>query len=97
MTATAAVARGAGMLDQLCPGWPDRLDLDRLDLGDTARCLLGQLYGSYDLALGVLRINDVTAADYGFQVTTRWRTGGQFAALTAAWRDLITSRRPVTP
>jgi len=89
----AAVARGAGLLDQLFPGWLDRVDLDRLDLSDPDGCLLGQMYGSYGLALSVLRISEVTAADYGFQASTRWHPRRQFAVLTAAWRDLITSRR----
>lgn len=39
-----AVARGAALLDERMPGWAARIDLDRLELDDTDRCILGQLF-----------------------------------------------------
>lgn len=34
-------------LDRYRPDWYRRLDLDRLDLASTRRCVLGQVYGDY--------------------------------------------------
>ncbi len=41
----ARVARGASHLDAHLPGWERRIDLATLDLADSCRCVLGQLYG----------------------------------------------------
>lgn len=38
------VKRGAALLDKKYPGWADRIELDRLDLGSCTTCVLGQLY-----------------------------------------------------
>ncbi len=40
----ARVARGASHLDAHLPGWERRIDLAILDLADSCRCVLGQLY-----------------------------------------------------
>jgi hypothetical protein len=42
---TAAVARGAELLDATRPGWAGKLNLDKLELEIPNRCVLGQLYG----------------------------------------------------
>ena len=36
------VALGAAWLDDAHPGWRDRVDIDRLDVGDSCDCVLGQ-------------------------------------------------------
>ncbi len=38
------VARGAMLLDEHRPGWYLRTDLDRLDMGQSQHCVLGQEY-----------------------------------------------------
>jgi len=43
-TVQARVARGAALLDEKLPGWDQRIDLDRLNLGDCFTCILGQLF-----------------------------------------------------
>lgn len=53
MTATitpteAAVQRGAAVLDDLLPGWAERIDVLALDLAYTDRCVLGQLFAADD-------------------------------------------------
>lgn len=41
-TIRARVARGVALLDEKLPGWAQQIDLDRLDLGNTCNCILGQ-------------------------------------------------------
>ena len=61
------VGRGCGLLDQLAPGWPARVDPDRLDFGDVERDLLGQVSGHYDQGLAGLldRLDDPAAVARG--------------------------------
>lgn len=46
------VARGAASLDELDPGWAERIDVWSLDLASGNACVLGQLHGSFSLGLG---------------------------------------------
>lgn len=43
----ARVVAGACWLDAKLPGWEKKIDLGSLDLGNTCRCILGQLWGNY--------------------------------------------------
>ena len=91
------VERGAELLDEKCgPDWPERIDLDKLNLGDTCHCVLGQLhpragasYYSYYRGPDHVGVSRRDAWRYGFT------TGSvrSFERLTAAWRRLIESRR----
>lgn len=69
----ARVRAGAQLLDDCDPGCINSIDLDRLDMGSCALCVLGQRYGSYDR--GVLLVSGVSrpgivewAVDHGFCV-----------------------------
>lgn len=44
---TERVAQGAALLDEKLPGWHERIDVGRLDLGDTCDCILGQEFASH--------------------------------------------------
>ena len=90
------VERGAELLDRELPGWDERIDLDRLDLGSTCDCIVGQLnpahahfkhhrYSKGIEALGV----ETRPSRFGFNTWGQQR----FASLTAAWKRLIESRR----
>ena len=43
--ARARVARGAAHLDQVRPGWFNRIDVGTLSLGSCWDCVIGQLFG----------------------------------------------------
>jgi hypothetical protein len=43
-TVAERVAAGAAWLDEREPGWEGRIDLDALSLGDSCKCVLGQLH-----------------------------------------------------
>ncbi len=44
------VARGAALLDRVMPLWHLKIDLDRLDMDSNSNCIIGQLYGAFNVA-----------------------------------------------
>jgi hypothetical protein len=44
-------ARGVAYLDAHTPGWADRIDVGRLDMGRHCFCVLGQLHGQFSPAV----------------------------------------------
>jgi hypothetical protein len=91
----ARVARGVALLDEKRPGWRTRVNPDTLDMADDFKCVLGQLYQAYLIALSALKINRVQASRYGFDAVTDehrlWDTvDAEIDALTEAWRAVLT-------
>lgn len=90
--ADSRVAKGIALLDVYFPDWPDRIDLDTLDISGT--CVLYQTFGDYREGCYVLDGDDLYTAriDNGFTGTF---DDGAAAndLLTAAWREAITARR----
>lgn len=90
--ALEAAKRGAAELDLLDPRWFMKIDLDKLNMvkgideGDGA-CVLCQLYGTYSHGMQELGIN--------YEEWNGFNAGSArgFAALDAAWTQLITERR----
>lgn len=78
------VARGVEWLDETHPGWVKRIDLDRLDIGDCERCLIGQTIGDFCEA------PDLPFDEMGF-------VGPDDHALEVEWRRVITERREAAP
>lgn len=50
-TVAERVALGVQKLDELAPGWRDKIDVVRLDMIHSWNCVLGQVYGGYHYAL----------------------------------------------
>jgi hypothetical protein len=102
-TIAERVARGAALLDEREPGWWQRIDLSKLDLASTCRCVLGQLWidmaieddeeDPYNMALRDLSLYHGRDEDLGFDR----EDGEQYPPLTAAWRELIEERRGDEP
>jgi hypothetical protein len=42
--ATLRVTRGAQLLDEKVPGWADRIDVSKLEMGSAFDCVAGQMY-----------------------------------------------------
>lgn len=102
--ARARAACGAAFLDALDPAWAARVDPGRLELGDGAACVLGQLHGDYRLGLGRSRVLDLSSAplaslspvDLGFQAVGDLGEAAEaldYAYLTRAWREVVRDRR----
>jgi hypothetical protein len=77
------IKRSMELLDALREGWEFDVDLRWLDMGDTSRCVLGQLYGN----LWKSPSSCVEDEDYGF-----FLSGEAYAELTEQWRDAINAR-----
>jgi hypothetical protein len=89
-TIAERVAAGAAWLDEHEPGWRQRIDRDKLDLGNCVRCIGGQLAGIY---VAFLRRHDLTAGaavPLGFNLPG---IGEDYDELTATWRQLIATGR----
>ncbi len=101
-TIAERVARGAALLDEKMPGWAEHIDLDVLSLASSCRCVLGQLHPNLeapdDAYLdGLSHLGVSTTDDSGYGFDTSDEDDGVYERLTAAWRELIESRRAVTP
>lgn len=102
----ARVARGAALLDEKEPGWWEKIRIEELALSSCYRCVIGQLLGNREGSVGFVRgvhklgISD-DYWDFGFAAYCYSgptdESAPYWAALTAAWKRLIESRRnPVT-
>jgi hypothetical protein len=97
---TERVERGAALLDERRPGWWQLIDLDALDIRSTCNCVAGQLGalgGDEDPYLKTMRDLGIHLGEpergYGFDAYQVFRGGGEYEALTEAWRGLILHRR----
>jgi hypothetical protein len=90
-TINERVRRGAALLDERTPGWMERINLDRLDIGSLADCPLGQVFGGFwaghQHLWGTLWMSG-EARQHGFADLPK-----NFTALTETWRALISERR----
>jgi hypothetical protein len=95
-----AVRRGVALLDTLDTHWPARVDAANLNMSSPSRCVLGQLFGGYNLGVSVLGIssdsdNWARPKEYGFAA---WRSTGRqvywdYDHLTTLWRKVIENRQ----
>lgn len=103
--ARARVAKGAAHLDQVRPGWFNRIDVGTLTLHDPCGCIVGQLCGTgewFSRGLTLLDVGD--AEELGFERTTppidSWNSIDQlhainkrsYALLQEAWIEAIADR-----
>jgi hypothetical protein len=95
--------RGAALLDLVCPSWPARIDLRRLEMRQPGDCVLGQLYGtvgSYGYLYGLIDLG-LSVGDgrfsHGFAVPrsitySLYDMLNKYDQLTDEWRELIEDR-----
>lgn len=98
------VRRGAAYLDEVDPGWYQRIDAATLSLSSGRHCVLGQLHGEFRLGLGRSHIVSLSSAPraslspvaYGFKCVGDVSAAEQardYELLTAAWRLVIGERQ----
>ena len=91
----ARVLRGAEWMDEMCPGWENKVDLGRLKIHSNCHCVVGQCIGHWglarrhnivphgkDQALGLRGIGDEPIDSLADSIS-----------LTKAWKELILARR----
>jgi hypothetical protein len=99
------IGRGTARLTEHMPEWKEKLvpDLIEMKSGYPSQkgmaCVLGQLFGSYELGLRALGIHRSKAHEYGFDAppVLHWRTfvyGGSkvvFPVLDIGWKRAVLS------
>jgi hypothetical protein len=95
------VARGATALDRLRPGWHHEVRPDQINGASMTMCVLGQLWGSWDIAIQVAqRLDPVEAAQdpvnvvrhYGFSAGDV-ESPDVVGSYKSEWQRQITKRR----
>lgn len=94
------VKKGIALLNERCgPNWVDEIDMATLQLKNGESCVLGQVYGDYEVGAEQLDINVSTTpdsggtADYGFDIYDDSRdveSGEQYRELQEAWEQMLT-------
>lgn len=97
------VRRGVTWLDSVKPEWRTLIDVNRLDVGESDRCVLGQVFKAEAAAHGEAngycyvdhRIPDAQdhMLDRGFCARSRTSWHSDFDDLTQAWRLYLTEAR----
>jgi hypothetical protein len=97
------VKAGMALLDEKAPGWREKVDLDKLNMGGCVRCILGQIYGHFDeglTALGICEVGVVEiqfdlaiekAARYGFAIEDPYLKNYHldYATFTQTWKEAL--------
>jgi hypothetical protein len=96
-TVAECVAAGVALLDERRPGWEQLIDLERLNLGSSCRCILGQLWAGapgnpYERGRDAIGLVWPATIRYGFDAGSPY----DYEALTGEWCRVITARREAT-
>lgn len=83
--------RGKAWLDKIYPNWWRKINLDFLDMSDSRRCILGQLYGDYTHAWNKYR-DEIDFDDYGFSVSALEDKYEMYAELEWLWIQEVEKR-----
>lgn len=102
MNPDRAAERGAKLLDDFLPRWAEIVDTARLSLDDCHRCVLGQLFGEYELGANWLErvLGRQRPTFYGFDVdyklhlNTDEAEDDYYDRLDQAWTDEVRKRVP---
>lgn len=87
------VRRGMDLLDEICPDWIDRVNLDTLNISSCTDCVLGQLCGDYrDRYYAYPKMKEINSDRYGF-TSTQYGGAVESGSLTDTWKILIRERR----
>jgi len=100
--AARRVNDGATFLDRTMPGWWRCIDVGKLDLSDSCRCVLGQLHAPdtidgiyrepYFVGCILLDIGNQTAQDMGFNIGDDTEDEPTYGDLDEAWISAVKQR-----
>lgn len=92
----AEVARGIALLDEVAPGWRERVDVDRLRTESCTRCALGQVFGHYYTGIDRLAAavtvggTGLVAYAYGFDIRPGYTPHrAEYDLLDRAWKEAL--------
>jgi hypothetical protein len=83
------------------PDWFWYVHIDSLELSCCRDCILGQLYGNYEIGKHALTMDEGTAEFFGFNLSTEeageWNSGLLYSELDDRWiQEIIKRREEVT-
>jgi hypothetical protein len=101
------VTAGTAILDAVIPDWWQRIDPDRIEMGDARSCVCGLLGdGDWRATLDVLMVGTTDVGWYGFACnhgfsiepedslsTWDWESGSRFDYLNHLWRTEVAYRQ----
>lgn len=93
MDMTTMSQKGAALLDEHVPDWYQHINREALNMGDTERCILGQVFGDYFSGCSILDLPEKES--YGYDLLSCNIYPGWNADLKRAWLARIQERRAV--
>ncbi|MFG3429688.1 hypothetical protein [Streptomyces californicus] len=91
LPADARVDNGVRLLDRYGPAnWRSQIDPAVLDIDSSAACVVGQLYGDWEVGQAELELHDAEDAEFFGLYPAE---DGDAANLTASWRALLLGHR----
>lgn len=85
--------KGAAWLDEVEPNWDQQIDVDELLLESCCRCVMGQIYGTFNHGILLYWGRDPSPAyDLGLLLAAG-ASRDDYARLTDAWKKIILERR----
>lgn len=103
------IRNGAMYLDEVSPGWRERVDPDKLEMSNCTVCVIGQITGNTDTwawsqVIQEVGLNAWSAHEYGFSLSDddfadiedRIQSGGAvhvYQDLTEEWKAYIKATR----
>lgn len=78
------IKAGMKLLDIEAPGWREKIDLEKLNLGNCESCILGQLFERYTLGLFALELPPEEADSFGFNCNP-----SDYDKLTYYWQEAL--------
>ena len=85
---------GAQFLDRRVPYWYRDINRQTLDVGDYEKCLMGQLFGTYNIGCEMLNITEKDAFAFGFWsgMCNKSKREKRYRKLAIEWRERIIER-----
>jgi hypothetical protein len=85
------IEKGAKLLAARVPGWEKKINPETLDLSDSCKCVLGQVYGNYEDGFKALDLPFLTdRAIRGFTVDRTEHSS--YRPLTKGWLRFLEAR-----
>ena len=107
------IQRGKLLLDAKCPNWRDRVDPNTLDMANTDKCLVTQVFGNYRKGLvelglafkwivsddgdGPIQWDGYQVADHGFTTVASKDISKDMKELTLQWKEELNKQGPAKP
>lgn len=88
-----SVKYGANFMDENFPGWADKINLSKLDMGDCEVCIIGQAVGNYFEVIDNHSDYSGWATEYGFDIVEIYNYKDQYSQLEEAWTEEVKNRR----